>query len=314
VARRARGSAALCKKCFVADIERDVYELIVRERLIQAGDRVALCVSGGKDSTALAHIVKRLSDAHGAFGGAELHLLSIDEGIVGYRDESIATVRRNAAQYGLPLLVVSFAELCDGLTMDAIAERTAGRNTCTYCGVFRRHAFDRGALRLGCTKVATGHNADDAAETVLMNLLRGDSPRLHRCRGAQSGGEGGCLPRIKPFVGLTQREIVLYAHFERLDFFATECKYAHGAYRGNARAFIKQLEAISPSAVLDIVLSGDSFVVNGDDRDDIEDSVAPQPQQRRRCERCGYLTSQRLCAACTLIDSLNSKPAPEPPK
>lgn len=301
-ARRSRGGIAMCKACFCDDLEDEVHSLIVRERLIVRGDRIALAVSGGKDSTALAHVVKRLNDRHGY--GAELFLLSIDEGIVGYRDESIATVRRNAAQYGLPLKVVSFSELFS-TTMDSVAQRTGGRNTCTFCGVFRRQAFDRGAIELGCTKVATGHNADDTAETVLMNLLRGDSPRLHRCRGAQSGGEGGCLPRIKPFIGLTEREIVFYAHFQKLDFFATECKYAVSAYRGHARNFLKRLETVSPSAVLDIVHSGDAFHVSqATHSDDIEAAAGAPQATHRACPRCGYMTSQELCQACSLLETL----------
>ena len=53
--------------------------------------------------------------------------------------------------------------------MDAIVKQIGRRNNCTFCGVFRRQALDRGAMLLGCQRIVTGHNADDIAETVIMN-------------------------------------------------------------------------------------------------------------------------------------------------
>jgi cytoplasmic tRNA 2-thiolation protein 1 len=82
-------------------------------------------------------------------------------------------------QYNLPLKIVSYKELY-GWTMDEIVECIGSKNNCTsvycglltigtYCGVFRRQALDRGSAMLGINHILTGHNADDMAETVLMN-------------------------------------------------------------------------------------------------------------------------------------------------
>ena len=112
--------------------------------------------------------------------GLVLWLLSVDEGIAGYRDDSLETVKRNEQQYDIPLKIVSYKQLY-GWTMDEIVQQIGTRNNCTFCGVFRRQALDRGAALLKADKVATGHNADDIAETVILNIIRGDIPRCALC-------------------------------------------------------------------------------------------------------------------------------------
>ncbi len=142
--------------------------------------------------------------------GLDLFLLSIDEGISGYRDDSLETVKRNEATYGIPLVVISYKQLYDW-TMDEIVAQIGTKNNCTFCGVFRsalvivprrtgssatpgsqsntrcvrpaglticrRQALDRGAVLARAHKIATGHNADDVAEKVLLKIIRGDVPR-----------------------------------------------------------------------------------------------------------------------------------------
>ena len=77
-------------------------------------------------------------------------------------------MKRNRDQYNIPLKILSYDELY-GWTMDAIVSQVGRKNNCTFCGVFRRQALDRGASMLGVDHIVTGHNADDIAETVLMN-------------------------------------------------------------------------------------------------------------------------------------------------
>lgn len=100
--------------------------------------------------------------------------------LLGYRDDSLATVMKNRDDYKVELKILSYKDLY-GWTMDEIVKEIGRKNNCTFCGVFRRQALDRGAIMLGVNSIATGHNADDIAETVLMNVLRGDIARLQRC-------------------------------------------------------------------------------------------------------------------------------------
>ena len=146
--------------------EREIHETIVNNNLFKPGEKVAIAASGGKDSTVLAHVLTLLNKKYEY--GLDLFLLSVDEGIAGYRDDSLETVKRNQVQYELPLRIVSYKELY-GWTMDEIVAQIGLKNNCTFCGVFRRQALDRGAALLKADKIVTGHNADDLAETVLMN-------------------------------------------------------------------------------------------------------------------------------------------------
>ena len=90
--------------------------------------------------------------------------------------------------------------------MDEIVTKIGRKNNCTFCGVFRRQALDRAALNVGALKLATGHNADDGAETVLMNILRGDLGRLQRGginkfnfnNSNTNDNDEESLPRVKP--------------------------------------------------------------------------------------------------------------------
>ncbi|KAF6069952.1 Cytoplasmic tRNA 2-thiolation protein 1 [Candida albicans] len=262
---------------------------------------------GGKDSTVLASILKTLNERYDY--GLNLVLLSIDEGIKGYRDDSLATVKRNQKQYDMPLEIVSYKDLYNW-SMDEIVACAGIRSSCTYCGVLRRQALDRGAEKLGIKHVVTGHNADDVAETVLMNLLRGDVARLESSTNIMTTSAGSPIKRSKPFKYTYQKEIVLYAHYKKLDYFSTECTYAPEAFRGTARELLKSLESIRPSCIMDIIYSGEHLV------------LAPKKQKRKTvayknknknkkksnngntCEKCGYLSSNKICKACMLLNGL----------
>ena len=92
------------------------------------------------------------------------------------------------------------------------------------------------------------------------------------------------------------QDIVMYAHFGKLNYFSTECIYAPNAYRMNARSFIKDLERVRPRAILDIVRSGEQLRLR---------AAIPRPVLSK-CEQCGYITSQKYCKACLLLYGLNN--------
>ncbi|EFC43548.1 hypothetical protein NAEGRDRAFT_36958 [Naegleria gruberi] len=298
--KRPKNGALICRECFFDLFETEIHETIINNNLFKPGDKVAIAASGGKDSTALAHIMKVLNERYNY--GLDLYLLSIDEGIKGYRDDSLETVKRNREQYQVPLKILSYKELY-GWSMDEIVQQIGLKNNCTFCGVFRRQALDRGCEQLKVDKMVTGHNADDIAETVLMNILRGDIGRLERCVDIITHDEGGfSIPRAKPFKYTYQKEIVLYAYFKKLDYFSTECSYSPNAYRGHARELIKDLEQLRPQTIIDIVKSAEQFEFTNET---ISEDSTVKKRTLMNCVKCGYISSQELCRACVFLEGLN---------
>ncbi|KAJ8437434.1 hypothetical protein Cgig2_031955 [Carnegiea gigantea] len=274
--KRPKTLEQICRECFYSVFEEEVHRVIVENQLFRPGERVAIGASGGKDSTVLAYVLSELNRRHNY--GLDLFLLSVDEGITGYRDDSLETVKRNEIQYGLPLKVVSYKDLY-GWTMDEIVKMIGLKNNCTFCGVFRRQALDRGAAMLKVEKLVTGHNADDIAETVLLNILRGDIARL-----------------------------VILAGI-----------YSPNAYRGFAREFIKDLERIRPRAILDIIKSGENFRISTFTKMPEQGTcercgyISSQPfsefclhnDLRMVSGVCLGLDVQKWCKACVLLEGLN---------
>lgn len=324
VMKRPKNLQKLCKECFYHVFETEIHLTIQKEKLFHRGETIAIGASGGKDSTVLASVMKTLNERYEY--GLNLVLLSVDEGIVGYRDDSLATVKRNQQQYQMPLEIVSYRELYNW-TMDEIVSCTGVKSSCTYCGVLRRQALDRGALKLDIHHVVTGHNADDMAETVLMNLLRGDAARIESSVNVTTNSTGSPVKRSKPFKYTYQKEIVLYAHYKKLDYFSTECSYAPEAFRGTARVLLKNLESTRPSCIIDIIHSGEHFrlkpkkirtnPVNKNQKqkharpENNEVEVRPDGsvsvrKDGNRCERCGYLSMNKICKACILLEGLEA--------
>jgi len=290
--KRRRTGQAVCIPCFCEQFETEVHMVITKFKLFKRGEVVALGVSGGKDSTVLLHIMDTLNKRYDY--GLNLQLLSIDEGITGYRDDSLDTVKQNEADYGIPLRICSYEDLY-GWTMDRIVKEIGKKNNCTFCGVFRRQALDRGAALIKADKLVTGHNADDVAETVLMNIMRGDVARLQRCTAIVTGDDASGIPRSKPFKYCYQFEIVAYAKYKKLVYFSTECIYSPEAFRGNARSYMKELESIRPRAVMDIIHAGENMTVK----------KGIKMPRLMKCERCDYISSNSICKACVLLEGLN---------
>ncbi|KAL7670727.1 hypothetical protein ACOME3_005654 [Neoechinorhynchus agilis] len=301
--RRSLNRALVCTDCFSRLFEEEVYQQCLRSNLFQSKATIIVAVSGGKDSTVLVHVLRTIMDRYSIVDCSNIELLAVDEGIEGYRNDSLEIVRLLSKKYSLPLSMMSFDEMFNGNTMDKVVEMIGMACSCTYCGVFRRRALDVGVNKIASKRTTntvpiamTGHNLDDCVETILLNILRGDAKRLQM-------NDLDLLnnSRIKPLSMQFEREIVLYAHLNKLPYHSTECKYAVDAFRSHARTFVRQLQTIRPQSLIDI-LHGSKEIADllGRSKNHVSNS------QLRKCSQCDQFASSPICNVCKLLADLNT--------
>ena len=279
----------LCAAHLIADIEDRAARTIRERELIKPHDRIAVAFSGGKDSTALLVIVSRLLPA---WEDVSLVAITVDEGIAGYRDDTIRAAEEVTKKLMIEHICISFTDLI-GDDLDTLL---AGRETqaCSVCGILRRKALSVAAHKVGATKIATGHNLDDEAQSVLMNTLRGDLPRLIRTSDADS--HDCFIPRIKPLAGISEKEIAAYLFVQDMFPFLPECPYTRHAMRLEVRTMLSAMEQKHPGTMRNLIKSKRAIEKHVNWR------TVSEPL--RRCPQCGDPCSGELCQVCSLRKSL----------
>jgi uncharacterized protein (TIGR00269 family) len=287
------GNENLCKKHFVESFEKRVRRTVREFRMVSKGDRVGVAISGGKDSVSVLYLLKEVCDSM----RVPLVALSVDEGIRGYREWTLKVAKENCKKLGVEHKVLSFKKEI-GISVDEIAKKKERMRTCSYCGVFRRWILNKAAREMGLSKLAVGHNLDDAAQTVLMNFLRNEPFRL-----ARFGPSGGMIEhelfvdRIKPLIRIPERESAVYSIIKGMDIKFGRCPYAHEAFRNKVRVFLNELEEEFPGTKFRVF---NSFM-------SVKDALGERfntNETPMRCKQCGELSSQEVCMRCQMLEEL----------
>ena len=284
----------LCKKCFVESIEAKVRATIAKYGMLSFNDKIAVAVSGGKDSVSLLHILAKMERARPK---ASFTALTVDEGIEGYRGEALEIAAAECRKLGVPHHVVSFKKLF-GFTLDDIVKRKrqggdCKLTACAYCGILRRRALNLGAREVGADKIATAHTLDDEAQTILMNIFRGDLARLAKEKPVTDDVHPKLVRKIKPFCEIPEKESALYAYLKKVKFQASPCPYASEALRNDFRSMLNRMEEKH---------SGTMFTVfNSLER--LRPALKEVGENRHfeECVECGEPSSGGLCKVCELL-------------
>ncbi|MFH1649423.1 MAG: TIGR00269 family protein [Candidatus Woesearchaeota archaeon] len=263
-----------CSDHFKEYFEATVKDTIKRFSLISPGEKIVVAASGGKDSMTLLYLLHSF--------GYHVHALAVDEGIKGYRDETLEHLRAFCTPRSIPLKIVSFKETT-GKTLDEMKPE----HPCSTCGVLRRKALNDNAE--GYDKIALGHNLDDEAQSILMNLFRNQIPLLFRL-GPMSKTQEGMTPRIKPSYFLSEKEVATYAHLMKLSPAWSECPNAIDGYRSDVRNWLNKQEEEHSGSKRNII----NWFLK------IKEEKILEEKEAKKCAKCGAPSSAELCRACQL--------------
>ncbi|MDP4012274.1 MAG: TIGR00269 family protein [Candidatus Nanoarchaeia archaeon] len=283
-----QGNKPLCKGCFMKYFEKKVFWTIRQYNLIDKKDIIAVGVSGGKDSLTLLYLLNKvLTPQKTKFFG-----LLIDEGIKGYRNITIEDAKKFCKENGIELKIISYKKEF-GNTLDEMLKQKK-INACALCGVLRRYLINKYARKYGATKIATGHNLDDEAQSILMNQLKGNmafSAKLGPKTGVLTHDQ--FIPRIKPLYFLTEKETTTFSKLKNLPVTFIECPNHKDSFRDEVGKMLSNLEAKYPGTKQSVV---NSLL-------QVLPSLAKQfkGQKIGTCKKCKEPAAKDLCKVCELL-------------
>ena len=224
-------------------------------KLLAPGDKVCVCISGGKDSMCLAKLFMLLT-RHSDFD-FDVHFLVMNPG---YNKENYDLIKSNIEKLHIP---ATFIET----DIFEIANARDPKNACFLCAKMRRGALYNAAKKLGCNKIALGHHYDDVIETTLMNMLNSGSfqtmlPKLH-----STNFEG--MELIRPMYFVREKDIKAWARHHDLHFIQCACRFTEEAaidenksQRKRTKALIQELKKEIPQVEQNIFKSAENVTLD----------------------------------------------------
>lgn len=243
--------AGECELSVVKKFRKEIWSKFLKGikeyELIKEGDRVAVCISGGKDSMLLAVCMKRLQRYSKI--PFEVKYIVMDPG---YNAENRRRIVENAERLEIPV------EVFDVGIFGAVSR--ISDNPCYMCARMRRGHLYKHAQDLGCNKIALGHHFDDVIETILMGMLYGSQvqtmmPKLH-----SDNFEG--MQLIRPLYLVREESIIRWAKYNGLEFIRCACLLAekcedeeNGSKRAEIKGLLRTLRKKSPAIDMNIFRS-----------------------------------------------------------
>lgn len=290
ILRIKRHHVAFCQKCFIKFIQKQIIQAIKRYQMFSKKESVLLAVSGGKDSMALWSVLTDL--------GNQITAIHLDLGIPNFSDQSRQIVQRFAIDKNLPLVVFSLKEHL-GYTLPELHKKIP-RPACSVCGLTKRFILNHYAYHHHYSVLATGHNLDDEAATLLGNLLRWREEYLQHQSPCLPSDYPGLVKKVKPFYTLTDQEILWYVQQMKIPYCDSICPFSRKASSLDFKKALNVIEDQSPG-------TKHYFLFHFLER---KHDLFPGKQPNgilKNCSLCGMPTTQERCSFCSVLETAQNK-------
>ncbi|MGF7119557.1 TIGR00269 family protein [Methanobacterium oryzae] len=275
------------KKEFNGYIRSNVRKTVKDYKLLEENEKIAVALSGGKDSILTLHMLNALKEEY----NLDLVTITIDEGISGYRNEGVEVARENAKSLGIKLIEKSFSGEFNFKLDDIFSFY---KSACIPCGVFRRYLLNKTAYEVGASKIATGHNLDDEIQSFLMTFARADFKRFPKFGPKLDTIHPKLIPRIKPLWNVPEKDVGTWAILNNIDVHFAECPYSHMSARSKIKEFLNKMESNRKGTKANILKSFDKTL-----------QLQKKPIKLYECEKCGEPSSLNVCKACEMFEEIN---------
>ncbi len=285
----------LCRKHFLEYFEKKVRKTIRLNEFFVKGENILVAASGGKDSTTVLYLINKIAKEI----KLNVYAITIDTSIGDYAKKNLLNVRKFCKKEKIKLYETSFRKefgysLC--YMKSVLKSRGFDYNSCTICGILRRYLLNKKAKELKATKLATGHNLDDEAQSILMNIFKNNVKVLARL-GPKSPDLAGFVPRIKPLYFMTEQEVSAFSKLMDFPVIYEKCPCSVDAYRRAMRNMLNDFDGKYAGTKHSVVAS---FI-----------DILPMLRKKysgklRICKSCGEPSANELCKSCELIGKIKN--------